>query len=53
MAGVELYVWYDGRNDGWALADPEDNFGLLRRDFGAKAAYRALTVVAAVLGWAT
>ncbi len=50
MAGVELYVWYDGRNDGWALDDREDNFGLLRRDFRAKSAYRALAVVAGVLG---
>jgi hypothetical protein len=50
MAGVELYIWYDARNDGLALADPEDNYGLLRRDFTAKAAYRALAVVADVLG---
>jgi hypothetical protein len=50
MADVEMYFWYDVRDDGLALADPEDNFGLLRRDFGAKAAYRALAVVASVLG---
>lgn len=50
MAQVEVYVWYDSRNDGVAKADPEDNFGLLRRDFSAKAAYRVLAVLADVLG---
>ncbi len=50
LAGVELYIWYDARNDGLAMADPEDNYGLLRRDFKAKAAYRALAVMADVLG---
>jgi hypothetical protein len=32
------------------MADPEDNYGLLRRDFSAKAAYRALAVMADGLG---
>jgi hypothetical protein len=49
-AGVERYFWYDTRNDGLALGDHEANFGLLRRDFSAKAAYRALAVTARALG---
>jgi hypothetical protein len=50
LGGVEAYFWYDARNDGLSPDDREDNFGLLRRDFLAKAAYRALAVLAEVLG---
>ncbi|MGH2346549.1 MAG: hypothetical protein ACRDG4_15090, partial [Chloroflexota bacterium] len=50
VAGVENYFWYDARNDGLAADDHEDNYGLLRRDFIEKASYRALAVLAAVLG---
>ncbi len=49
-AGIERFFWYDARNDGPALDDRESNFGLLRRDFSAKAAYRALTVLASLVG---
>jgi hypothetical protein len=47
---VERYFWYDTRNDGVVLGDHESNFGLLRRDFSAKAAYRALAVLASAVG---
>ena len=32
------YIWYDLRDDGTNGADPEDNFGLVRRDFSPKPA---------------
>jgi hypothetical protein len=48
-AGVEAFFWYDARNDGWAQEDREDNFGLLRRDFIAKASARVPAVLADAL----
>jgi hypothetical protein len=47
---------YNVRNDYWLHGDrwsPEANYGLLRTDFSAKAAYYALAATAARTGWLT
>jgi hypothetical protein len=38
-------LWYSLRDDGTDLADREQNFGLLRRDYSAKSALRTFDVV--------
>jgi hypothetical protein len=41
-SGVPLSIWYDWRDDGDDAAEPENRFGLVRRDLSPKPAYRAL-----------
>lgn len=38
VLGFSNYVWYDLRDDGTNGAEPEDNFGMVRRDFSPKPA---------------
>lgn len=50
--GVRLSVYYDIRDDGADLNEPEHHFGLLRHDGSPKPAYHALKrLFAAVDGW--
>ncbi|HYQ43215.1 MAG TPA: hypothetical protein VER11_14640 [Polyangiaceae bacterium] len=41
-SGVPISLWYDWRDDGDDASDPENRFGLVRRDRAPKPAYRAL-----------
>ena len=41
-SGVPISIWYDWRDDGDDASEPENRFGLVRRDRSAKPAYRAL-----------
>ena len=41
-SGVPISIWYDWRDDGDDASEPENRFGLVRRDRAAKPAYRAL-----------
>ena len=46
---VALSVWYDWRDDGDDGDNPEHRFGLLRRDFSPKPAWRAMRTLSAEL----
>ncbi|HET7539019.1 MAG TPA: hypothetical protein VFK05_04080 [Polyangiaceae bacterium] len=41
-SGVPISIWYDWRDDGDDASEPENRFGLVRRDRSAKPAYLAL-----------
>ncbi|HEX2670989.1 MAG TPA: hypothetical protein VHM25_08955, partial [Polyangiaceae bacterium] len=41
-SGVPISIWYDWRDDGDDGSEPENRFGLVRRDGSPKPAYRAL-----------
>lgn len=41
-SGVPISIWYDWRDDGDDASEPENRFGLVRRDGSPKPAYRAL-----------
>lgn len=41
-SGVPISIWYDWRDDGDDATEPENRFGLVRRDLSPKPAYRAL-----------
>jgi hypothetical protein len=49
LPSIKGLWWYDLANDGNDPADPEHNFGLLRRDLSPKPAYEALKRLAPVL----
>lgn len=49
LPAIKGMWWYDLANDGSNPADPEHNFGLLRRDLSIKPAYAALRRIAPVL----
>lgn len=42
---VEKVFWYDYRDDGNDPADPEQNYGIIKRDFTPKKAYQAYKVM--------
>jgi hypothetical protein len=44
-SGVPISIWYDWRDDGDDASEPENRFGLVRRDRSAKPAYRALKML--------
>ncbi|MGB9607960.1 MAG: sugar-binding protein, partial [bacterium] len=46
---VEKVFWYDFRNDGTDTADPEQNFGIVKRDFTPKKAYQAYKTMTSLL----
>ncbi|MCD4739467.1 MAG: cellulase family glycosylhydrolase [Anaerolineae bacterium] len=51
-ADVELSIWYDWRNDGLNLHDPEHNFGLVTAALVPKTSYRAAqTLIATLAGY--
>jgi len=51
-SGVPLSLWYDWRDDGDDATDPENRFGLIRRDRTPKPAYRALkTLLSSLSGF--
>ncbi|MBC7326590.1 cellulase family glycosylhydrolase [bacterium] len=46
---VDKVFWYDYRDDGNNPSDPEQNFGIIRRDFTSKKAYNAYKVMTKLL----
>jgi len=46
---VDKVFWYDFRDDGTDPADPEQNFGIIKRDFTPKKAYNAYRVMTQLL----
>jgi polysaccharide biosynthesis protein PslG len=44
-SGVPISIWYDWRDDGDDPSEPENRFGLVRRDLSPKPAYRALKML--------
>jgi polysaccharide biosynthesis protein PslG len=48
-SGVPISLWYDWRDDGDDASEPENRFGLVRRDRAPKPAYRALKSLLHVL----
>ncbi|HBC88160.1 MAG TPA: hypothetical protein DCZ94_14515 [Lentisphaeria bacterium] len=47
--GAIGYTWYDLRNDGTDLHEPEHNFGMLTQDFHPKAVYVAFNTLTGLL----
>lgn len=46
---VDKVFWYDYRDDGTDPADPEQNFGIIKRDFTPKKAYNAFKAMTQML----
>ena len=49
LPNVRGYWWYDLRNDGTDKREREHNFGLLRKDYSPKDAYRVLKAITPII----